>query len=176
MVKKKEKKVSVKTKKSKKIPTKKPSKPIVWRPLDLLTNMDRFFMDDPWVTSLWGSWPYIPWSERWNEPDMKISPLDLVDTGNKYKIITEVPGVSKKDLDVNIIPSGIRICGETKNEEGVEGEGYVRRERRYSTICRNIAFPEEVNPDKANATLEDGILEVTVSKKSPTKSRQVYIK
>ncbi len=175
MVKKKDKKLNIK-KKAKKTTTGQSSTPSVWRPFNLLSNMDRFFMDDPWMTSLWGSWPYLPISERWNEPDKKISPLDLVDTGNGYKVITEVPGVSKRDLDVNITPNAIQICGETKNEEGVEDEDFIRHERSYSTICRNMSFPEEVNPDRANGTLKDGILEITVSKKSPTKSRNVPIK
>jgi len=69
-----------------------------------------------------------------------------------------------------------RICGETKTEVKDDSEGYIRRERSYSTLCRTMTFPEEVNPDKAEATLKDGILEVKVAKKSPTRGRNIPIK
>ena len=177
MVKKKAKKVNVKTKKGKSLPVEKTQTPAVWNPFDIFENMERFFMEDPW-TPLW--WrprrPLSPWSGNWLEADTKITPLDLVDNGNEYKVIAEVPGVLKKDLEVNITTNGISICGETTTETKQKDEGYVRRERSYSTLCRNMSFPEEVNPDKAEATLKDGILEVKVSKKTPTKGRSVPIK
>jgi HSP20 family protein len=172
MVKKKEKKINIKTKKGKKIPVERTATPTVWNPFELFENMERFFMDDPWKAMGWRRrYPFIPWSEHWLETDTKMPPLDLVDTGNKYKIIAEIPGVSKKNLDVNITENMISICGETKTETEEENEGYIRHERSYSTICRNMAFPEEVNPDKAEATLKDGILEVKISKKTPTTGR-----
>lgn len=173
------KKVNIKTEKGTKTPVERTTTPTVWNPFEIFENMDRFFMEDPWAPMWWRhKRPLIPWSARWLEPDTKIAPLDLVDTGNKYKIIAEVPGVLKKNLDVNITENTISICGETKTETKEEDEGYVRRERSYSTLCRNMTFPEEVNPDKAEATLKDGILEIHVSKKTPTtgKGRKISVK
>jgi len=170
MVKKKDKKIKIKTKKGKQ-PLEKTTAPVVWSPLDIYENFDRLFWEDPWMSRWWRRWQLSPRSDRWFETDTKITPLDLVDTGKEYKIVAEVPGVSKKDLEVNITPTGISICGETALETKEEDKGYIRRERSYSTICRNMAFPEEVNPDKAEATLKDGILEVRVGKKTPTTSQ-----
>jgi HSP20 family protein len=158
------------------IPLRRSSQPAVWKSYDIFTNIDRFYKDEPWISSMWSGWPYLTWLERWNEADTKISSLDLVDTGNKYRIITEIPGVSKKDLEVSITNHRIWICGETKYAKELEDEGYIIRERKYSTICRNMTFTEEISPDKANASLENGILMITVSKKSPTKIRKVPIK
>jgi hypothetical protein len=55
---------------------------------------------------------------------------------------------------------------------------FVRRERTYSRIHRSLAFPEEVIPDRAEATLKDGLLEVRIPKKTPTevKKHKVEIK
>ena len=171
MVKKKEKNVKISTK-SNKTPLKRTTAIDVWNPFEILDNFDRFFMEDPWTPSWWRQRrPLTPWLGQWLEQDTKISPLDLVDTGDKYKIIAEVPGVLKNDLEVNITENSINICGETKTDTKEEDEGYVRHERSYSTICRNMRFPEEVNPNNAEATLKDGILEVQVSKKTPTKSK-----
>jgi HSP20 family protein len=113
-----------------------------------------------------------------SEPDTKVTPLDIVDTGKDFKVIAEMPGVSKQDLEVTITSDTINICGDTKTVTDEEGEGFIRRERSYSTICRNMRFPEEVNPEKAEASLKDGILEVRVSKMKPTtvKGRSIPIK
>ncbi len=180
MVKKKDGKLNVGKNKVKKTATTKPSKtPIVWNPFNIMDNFDRIFMEDPWKPFwLQQRRPFIPWYETSYEKDVKITPLDLIDTGEKYKIIAELPGIQKKDLKVNVTDNSISICGETKSDTKKDDEGYLRRERSYSTICRNIRFPEEVNPDKADAKLNDGILEITVNKKKPSlvKGRNIPIK
>ena len=179
MVKKKEKKINIKTNKDKKSTPEKTTTPTVWNPWDIMETMDRFFWDDPW-TPFWRKqrWGGIIPRETWLDTDTKITAIDMVDTGKKYKITAEMPGVNKKDIEVNITPNNISICGETKTESKEKDEGWVRHERSYSTICRTMMFPEEVNPDKADATLKDGILEISVNKKTPTsgKGRNIPVK
>ena len=178
MPKKKEKKINIKTKKEKKATPDKTATPAVWNPWDIMESMDRLFWEDPWTPfwrRRWGS--LIPY-EKWFDTDKKITAIDMVDTGKEYKITAEMPGVNKKDIEINITPNNISICGETKTETKEKDEGWVRRERSYSTICRTMMFPEEVNPDKADATLKDGILEISVTKKTPTtgKGRNIPVK
>jgi HSP20 family protein len=54
-----------------------------------------------------------------------------------------------------------------KREEDESNEGYLHRERTYSQAQRVINFPEEVDPDKVEATMADGILELKIMKKEP---------
>ena len=180
MAKKKEKNIKVKTKKDKKITPEKKTAPAVWNPFDIMNTMNRWLWEDPWTTLWRRRWesmiPRDTWYDRWLEPDMKQTAIDIIDTGNEFKVIAEMPGVTKSDIEVSITDTNISICGETKTEIDKEDEGYIRRERSYSTLCRSMAFPEEVNPDKAEATLKDGILEIKVAKKTPTKGRNVPVK
>jgi HSP20 family protein len=179
MVKKNEKKINIRSKKNKQKPVEKTTTPAVWNPFELFGNFDRFFIEDSWLPSWWRRRASLnPWSDRWLQTDTKISRLDLIDTGDAYKIKAEVPGVLKENLDINITENTISICGETNTQAEKENEGYIRRERSYSTICRNMSFPEEVNPDKAEAKLKDGVLEINVSKKKPStfKGRKIPIK
>ena len=172
MVKKKGKKVNVKTKKEKKPTTKMTTSPAVWTPLDLFEDIDRYFFEDPWLRR-------SGWMRPWTGaliPDVKHTAVDMIDTGKEYKVTAEMPGVAKKDLEVSITPNNISICGETKTETKEEKKDYIRHERSYSTLCRNMRFPEEVNPDKAVATLNDGILEVKIPKIVPTKGRVIPVK
>jgi len=177
LVKKKGKKVNIKTKKGKKPISKKTTLPTVWTPTDIFEDMDRFFFEDPWNYPWSRRWPWRRrWIQPWLTPDTKETAVDIVDTGKEFKVIAEMPGVTKKDLEVSITPNDISICGETKTETEEEEEGYIRHERSYSTLCRNMRFPEEVNPEKAVATLNDGILEVKVAKVKASKGRVIPIK
>jgi HSP20 family protein len=174
---KKEKKINIK-KKVKQPTIKKSQTPSVWRPLDVWEDVNRLFSEDPWFSPWWGGWGYrLPQLGFNTDNDTKFVPLDLVDDGKEYKVIAEIPGVSKENIEVNITNDTISICGETETYVKNENEGFVRRERSYSTLCRNLRFPEEVNPDKAVASLNDGILEINVPKiKSKSKGRTVPIK
>lgn len=157
--------------------------PSVWNPWDIFETMDKWFWNDPW-TPFWnkqgweGLTPRHKMYEQLYGHDTKITSIDMTDNGKEYKITAEMPGVNKKDIDVNISEKYIKICGETKNETREDNEGWIRRERSYSTICRTMPFPEEVNPDKADATLKDGILKIVVGKKNPesNKERSIPIK
>jgi len=184
MVKKKEKKVKIKPKKLNKETQEKTATPTVWNPFDLMESMERTFWDDPW-TSFWHRSPMNRLTPRENwfesflrETDTRIASINMLDKGNEYKITTEMPGVSKKDIEVNVTPNNIKICGETKTDIKSDNEGWIRRERSYSTICRQMHFPEEVNPNKADASLKDGILEITVKKKitAQPRGRKIQIK
>jgi HSP20 family protein len=170
MAKKNEKKVKIN--KSKKPKQEKTTSPAVWDPFEFMDVMDRSFWDDPWIPMWqrrrWGSMiPRQPWlSPHW-EPNMKITASDLLDTGRQYKVVAEMPGIAKKDIEVSVTPNDVRICGEINTEKKQQDENYVKYERRYSTLCRTMQFPEEVDPNKAEASLRDGILEIRVDKKTP---------
>lgn len=167
-----EKKLHVKVKKGRDTLVEQPATSPAWNPFDIMPSMERLFSDYPWMPAWWRRWRMTPSGYGgYINADTKVAPLDLVDMGNQYKIVAEMPGVSKEDLDVHITPTGINICGEAKTEIEEEHEGYLRRERNYSTLCRNMPFPEEVNPEKAEATLKEGILEITVAKKTPMKPK-----
>jgi HSP20 family protein len=171
MVRKKEKKVDVKAKSRKKTSAD-TAPPAIWNPLELFENVDRFFMEDFWSPLWWRQRnPISAYRNQWLEPDKKLTPLDLIDAGDKYKVVAEMPGISKKDVEVNITPNSISICGEKRYKTEKDDHGYIRHERSYSTLCRSMVFPEEVLPDEADATLSDGILEIFVSKKNPAKSK-----
>ena len=183
MIKKKEKKINIKTKKEKTMKPKETTTPAVWNPLDIWNTTDRWFWEDPW-TPYWRRNRYhelIPrenWFDRWFDTDTKITAIDIKDTGKEYKITAEMTGVNKKDIEINVTPNNISICGETQTTIKEDEKDYIRRERSYSTICRTMPFPEEVNPNKADATLKDGILEISVEKKKSTaeKGRNIPVK
>jgi len=118
-----------------------------------------------------------PWTPLL-EPEVREPSTDLVDAGKEYRVHAEIPGIAKENLNITVAGRGIEIEGEAKTDIEEDKEGFVRRERTYSRVHRTLAFPEEVIPDKAEATLKDGLLEVRIPKKTPTeiKKHKVEIK
>jgi HSP20 family protein len=92
--------------------------------------------------------------------------------------MVEVPGIPKDKLDIKVSSRQIRIEGEAQKNTEQKKSGYVRRERGYSKLETTIAFPEEVIPDKAEANVNNGVLEIRVPKRSPTefKERKIEVK
>jgi HSP20 family protein len=155
------------------------------RSRDYIGELDR--MLDDFRTRFENSFlPFIdPWMNAGRStlgmPHVRHAYTDLVDASSEYRVLVEVPGIPKEDLDITVTNREVRIEGESQSDASVNARaqaGYVRRERSYSKIQTSMAFPEEVLPDTAEATLVNGILDVRVAKKLPTepKRRKVEVK
>jgi HSP20 family protein len=128
----------------------------LWRPrrnaIAVGGALDRLF--DDWFYRPSGSWLVPGWTES--------LPLDVYQEDGNLVIKAEVPGVPSEDIDIEVKDNVLTISGETKSEDEVEEENYIRRERRYGSFCRSLALPAEAEGDKAEASFEDGVLTVTV--------------
>ncbi|MDI9482521.1 MAG: Hsp20/alpha crystallin family protein [Bacillota bacterium] len=94
---------------------------------------------------------------------------DVYQTEKEVIVKSEVPGLSKEDMEVLIENTYIRLSGHKKRNTGGNEEIY-RSERFFGSFSRIIPLPSEVQPDKAVAQYKDGILTIVVPKsdnKSP---------
>jgi HSP20 family protein len=92
--------------------------------------------------------------------------VDMFETDDEVVVKADVPGMSKEDLEVTVTEEFITISGESKSEEEVKEENYMRRERRYGKFTRRLPLPAAVHLDEAKAKFTDGILEVRVPKEA----------
>ena len=99
---------------------------------------------------------------------------NLTEDKDNYYVRAELPGVKGDELDIQITANNLAISGERKiaAEEGVK---YHRREREAGTFSRMIGLPGEVDPDKVDAKLENGILTVVVPKAEIAKPKQISV-
>lgn len=112
-------------------------------------------------------------------PAFSFSPaIDVKDTEKEVKIIAELPGIDSKDVSVSVADGYVTIKGEKKLESEEKKEGYYRQERSYGSFQRVVALPENANLDKAEASVKNGVLTVSVPKKADSqgKSRTLEIK
>ena len=88
--------------------------------------------------------------------------VEMFERNGKLNIRADLPGLSKDDIDVDISNDAVVIRGERQQEKEDSGEGYYRSERSYGSFYREIPLPSGVNPEEANATFRDGVLEITM--------------
>jgi HSP20 family molecular chaperone IbpA len=92
--------------------------------------------------------------------------VDLLDVGNQFIVNAELPGVAKDKIDVAVTKDGIEISAETDVEKENQEKNYVVRERAYTHMYKQLSFPQEVIPEKAESTFRDGLLSVCIPKKT----------
>ncbi|MCD6455884.1 MAG: Hsp20/alpha crystallin family protein [Methanophagales archaeon] len=102
--------------------------------------------------------------------------VDVIDRGDKVVVAADVPGVEKEDLSVNISGDRLEISAERKKEAEEKKEGYVRRERTYTSYYRSIPLPTEVDGDKADATFENGVLEISMPKVKAIEKKKIKVR
>jgi len=114
--------------------------------------------------------PMIP-SIKFTEPA-----IDVYEEDNNIIVEAEVPGMDPKDIDIEIENNTLRISGKTEKKEEVKEKNYYRKEIRKGAFERVITLPAEVNEEKIEATMKDGILRIVLPKKKPSASKKIEIK
>ncbi len=106
-------------------------------------------------------------------PQIKI---DLSETDANYTVKAEIPGVKKEDIDVRIDGNQVTIGAEMKKESEEKKDGRVlRSERQYGYASRSFTLAAAVDEAKSNAKYQDGVLELTLPKKTTTSSKRLPI-
>ena len=100
---------------------------------------------------------------------------DLHDNGDAYVFTAEVPGLAEKDIDISLNHNVLTVSGK-RSVDAPEGYRAHRQERGSLEFRRSYALPAQVDPEKVSATLEHGVLTVTLDKAPEQKPRQIAVK
>ncbi len=90
--------------------------------------------------------------------------LDIKENDDAYIVHAELAGVKKEDIHVEIEGGLVTIKAEVKQEESVENERMLRRERYFGTVARRFELPNEIDLEKASADFTDGMLTLNLPK------------
>jgi len=94
--------------------------------------------------------------------------VDIRDDGDKFVLETELPGVSKENINIDIDDGRLSISVSQQEQSEDKRENYIRRERRSSSMQRSFAL-ENIDADKITAKLENGLLTMNLPKLEPNK-------
>jgi len=102
--------------------------------------------------------------------------VDVAEKNGAYKVVAELPGVKKEDIQVSIDGPQVTLAAEVKQEkEASQDERVLHAERVFGKLTRSFTLPQEVDEAKAEATFRDGVLELTLPKKAAAQRRQITI-
>ena len=102
-------------------------------------------------------------------------PINIGSTPEQVDVYLFAAGLNTESLDSSIQKNLLTIDGQRRliNEEGAS---YFRRERFDDAFHRVVTLPDDVDPDKVEASYVDGVLRITIQRRETTKPRQIEIK
>lgn len=88
---------------------------------------------------------------------------DIVEDDENYKIVLDLPGLSKKEINIALKESVLTVKGE-RSDVLSDGEEYRRQERSSGVFSRSFALPENVNAAEIEAKFKRGVLTISMPK------------
>jgi HSP20 family protein len=104
-----------------------------------------------------------------------IPAVEAFEREGQFVIRVDVPGLDREQLAVEIDDDRVIIAGERVEEDEDRGSNYYRRERSYGRFTRVVPLPEGVDASQANATFDNGVLEISMPAPQRPESRKLEI-
>jgi HSP20 family protein len=107
---------------------------------------------------------------------MRAPETDVVETEKEIRVVTEMPGLKRENIEIDVENNVLTIRGEKREErtEGEQGRWHLA-ERRYGTFSRSFVLPRDVDAENIQAGFQDGVLTVTVPKSEKARRRRIEI-
>lgn len=100
---------------------------------------------------------------------------DIFDTGDNYVLRMEVPGVDRKDVNIEVNENILSVQGKRKVENSDEKYDFRLAESKKGKFHRDFRLPRMVDGSKISASLKDGVLELRVPKPEEQKPKNIPI-
>jgi HSP20 family protein len=139
-------------------------------PLSRLRNeVDRLFDDFP---ARWAPMHFARMASA-----LPVPAVDMTETDKAFRLSVEVPGMSARDVKVEVDDNMILISGEKREERDESEKNYSYCERSYGAFERRLELPPGANPQDIKARMSNGVLQVTLGKSDQAKAskRQIAI-
>lgn len=103
--------------------------------------------------------------------------VDVKENGDSYTVQAEIPGVPKDDIDISLDGNVVSLRAEVKQQDSTSQDDKVlRTERFYGSVSRSFQLPVEIDQAQARAKYDNGVLTLTLPKKTlPSGSQRLTI-
>ena len=102
--------------------------------------------------------------------------VDVKEDEKAYTVHADIPGVKKEDIRVEVNGDQVSIRAEVrKDKEEKKGEKLIHSERYYGMVGRSFSLPTEVDEKGTVAKYNDGVLDLTLPKKSGNGSKRISV-
>jgi HSP20 family protein len=103
-------------------------------------------------------------------------PINIGSTADQVDVYLFASGLDPKSLDISIQQNLLTINGERPAKHQDPAQGYYRKELFSGNFHRVINLPEDVDPEKVDASYVDGVLRISVQRRESAKPRQIEVK
>jgi HSP20 family protein len=111
----------------------------------------------------------------WNRPELAGPQFLLRDAGESLEITADLPGFESEDLHVSFEQGSLIVRGE-RRDSVQEGYSVHRKERGAVRFARAFTLPTRIDPDKIEASLKNGVLELRLPKAAEERPRTISVK
>lgn len=122
-----------------------------------------------WRTGLIGN-------DRGRDVQMWKPAVNVYEDKENLVLEAQLPGIDMKDIEVSVTDHTLELRGDRKLEHEGDGEGYHVREARYGSFARSFTLPSYVDPGKAQASYDRGVVTIAVPKQEEAKPKLIPIK
>lgn len=130
--------------------------------LDPFTNLDRW-LDD----AFYGMERGPLFNRLFDSSSTSQLPVNLYEDRDNYYVTAELPGLSKKDVKIELENAVLTLSGERKQKKGDQESSL--------SFTRSITIGEDINASKVKATMQDGVLTVTLPREETRKARSITV-
>ena len=102
--------------------------------------------------------------------------VNVYEYQDRIGIIAEIPGLKKKQLNIEVENGVLTISGDKHGIEEQDGATVLRRELKASSFKRSFELGEQLDSDSINANFNDGILSISIDKKEPEIPKKKFVK
>jgi HSP20 family protein len=102
--------------------------------------------------------------------------VNLAETENAYLVAVDLPGMSRDEINLELLQGDLWITGERRPEAEESGKTYHRVECTYGTFRRMVRLGDAVDSERVDAEFKDGVLRITVPKAEAAKPHRIGIR
>lgn len=107
---------------------------------------------------------------------LRTAPAKILEAGDRVTAEIAAPGFKPEEIEVSIKDNFLIVSGETKTEEKAKDETMFYNEWTSSQFFRKLRLPAEVEPESVDATLKDGVLRLTMKKRTELGESKIAVK
>lgn len=101
--------------------------------------------------------------------------IDLYQTPDEIILESPIAGVNSEDLDISITNESVTITGKREKDRKVKDEDYFYQETYWGKFSRSIILPQEVDAEKAEALVKNGVLTIRLPKLNRQRSKKLKV-
>lgn len=101
--------------------------------------------------------------------------MDVIEDDNNIIVVTELPGVKKEEIKIDITEYDLDITAHVNDEGKFEDKKFINKERLYGKVNRNIKLPAKIKIDDSFTEFENGVLTIILPKLKKEKTFEVKV-